>query len=48
MKITISSEEYQKLSSAYEKLQALESFGVDNWEGYDMAMEQYNLSNNED
>ena len=31
--------EYEKLCEAYDKLQALECYGVDNWEGYEDAMQ---------
>ena len=44
MEITISSDEYQKLSNSYNKLQVLESYGVGNWEGDDITMGQYELS----
>ena len=35
----ISVREYEKLCEAYDKLQALECYGVDNWEGYEDAMQ---------
>lgn len=35
----ISVTEYQKLCEAYDKLEALECYGVDNWEGYGDAMQ---------
>ena len=38
-KIEITKEEYILLKKEQEILRALESAGVDNWEGYDMAME---------
>jgi hypothetical protein len=34
-------ERYQDLVRAGEKLAALEEAGVDNWEGYDIAMRQF-------
>ena len=37
--VTIAKEEYEKLLTAAKKLRALEAAGVDNWEGYDIAME---------
>lgn len=37
--VTISSAEYLELNEAAQKLSALEAAGVDNWEGYDTAME---------
>ena len=37
--ITISKKEYESLLEDSEKLSALEAAGVDNWEGYDNAME---------
>lgn len=37
--ITIRASEYYQLIADNEKLTALESAGVDNWEGYDDAME---------
>lgn len=40
--ITISKEEYESLLENSKKLEALESAGVDNWQGYDYAMEIYN------
>jgi hypothetical protein len=36
--ITISRIEYEDLVNATKKLRALEAAGVDNWEGYDVAM----------
>ena len=36
--ITISQKEYDVLKEAEKKLGALEAAGVDNWEGYDIAM----------
>ena len=37
--VTISKEEYESLLEDSEKLSALEAAGVNNWEGYDSAME---------
>lgn len=37
--IEINKEEYQELVRAQMKLESLEAVGVDNWEGYDAAME---------
>jgi hypothetical protein len=37
--VTISKEEYESLLEDSNKLLALEGAGVDNWEGYDYAME---------
>jgi len=37
--VTISKEEYDRLLKAEETLTALESHGVDNWDGYSDAME---------
>jgi hypothetical protein len=39
LNITISKKEYESLLEDSEKLSALEAAGVDNWEGYDNAME---------
>ena len=39
--ITITREEYDELTKAADKLDALESMGVDNWDGYDDAMDKY-------
>lgn len=39
--ITISKEEYEALIDANDRLLALESAGVDNWQGFDFAMETY-------
>lgn len=41
--ILITVEEYKRLTKCEDKLNALEMAGVDNWSGYDYAMEQ--LSN---
>ncbi len=37
--IEIPFDEYINLCAAKEKLEALETFGVDNWEGYQAAMD---------
>lgn len=37
--ITLSDPEYRTLRRRLDKLDALEAAGVDNWEGYDTAME---------
>jgi hypothetical protein len=37
--VTISTDEYESLKESDRKLSALEAAGVDNWEGYDYAME---------
>jgi hypothetical protein len=36
--VTISKKEYDELLEESKKLSALESWGVDNWSGYDEAM----------
>jgi hypothetical protein len=40
--VTLTSEEYNLLKLNNDKLHALEGAGVDNWEGYDIAMESLN------
>ena len=37
--VTISKKEYDQLIERSETLAALEAAGVDNWDGYDRAME---------
>lgn len=37
--ITITVQEYKRLLEKADKLDALEGAGVDNWEGYDYAMD---------
>ncbi len=37
--VTISREEYEELFDSQQKLHALEAAGVDNWDGWDEAME---------
>lgn len=39
--VTIPKEEYESLLNDSLKLQCLECAGVDNWEGYSIAMEEY-------
>jgi len=41
--ITITKEEYEELHRRERKLIALENAGVDNWEGYEIAMEEYRM-----
>lgn len=36
--VCISKKEYEELLKAYEKLNLLEAYGVDNWCGYDDAV----------
>jgi len=38
--VTITRSKYASLLRDREKLEALEGAGVDNWEGYDIAMEE--------
>lgn len=40
--VTISGSRFRELTDAEAKLNALESAGVDNWEGYDHAMDILN------
>lgn len=40
--VTISKEEYEELLEDQKMLIALQGAGVDNWEGYDFAMESLN------
>lgn len=40
--VTISKEEYENLLEDQRILLALEGAGVDNWEGYDFAMQSLN------
>ena len=40
--VEITKEEYSKLLEDQRWLQALESAGVDNWEGYDWAVDLFN------
>lgn len=37
--VTITKKEYDELNADQRKLNALENAGVDNWDGYDFAME---------
>lgn len=41
MNVTIPKQEYLELQDARDKLQLLESAGVDNWEFYDEALDDY-------
>ena len=41
-KISISEEEYDSLLKDSTLLNCLQMMGVDNWDGYDEAIEQYN------
>lgn len=41
-KISISEEEYETLLKDSILLNCLQMMGVDNWDGYDEAIEQYN------
>lgn len=45
--VTITQKEYDYLNDRDWKLICLEGAGVDNWEGYDFAMEQYNTDEEE-
>jgi hypothetical protein len=40
--VKISQEEYEELKEAQRFLDCLEHAGVDNWEGYDFAQEEFN------
>lgn len=40
--IQLTQAEYDKLLDAQNKLSALQAAGVDNWDGYDYAMEMLN------
>lgn len=40
MNVTITQEEYESLLADSRMLTALENAGVDNWEGYEYAMEE--------
>lgn len=46
--ITISKKEYDSLKDDAFCLQCLQNAGVDNWQGYDFAMEEYLQIKNED
>ena len=39
--ITISKDEYEQLQDDSKFLRCLEAAGVDNWDGYDFALEAY-------
>jgi len=45
--VTITKKEYDSLREDAVKLACLESCGVDNWEGYDGAMENFRASQEE-
>lgn len=40
--VTISYEEYEELLADSKLLNCLLNAGVDNWDGYDFALEEYN------
>lgn len=44
--VTISKKEYDRLVEDSEFLSFLDGHGVDNWEGYDEAVDAYNASRN--
>ena len=46
--VTISHEEYEELIDDAEFLQALRMAGVDNWEGYDYAIDIYRSARGDD
>jgi hypothetical protein len=46
--ITIPKEAYDRLLADQEFLSCLEAAGVDNWSGYDEAVEMYNEDDGED
>lgn len=46
--VTISKKEYDSLKDDAFRLQCLEGAGVDNWQGYDFAMEEYNQGRSEE
>ena len=45
--VTLSKEEYAELMAKSEKLDALMNHGVDNWDGYDDAMDELNTTDGE-
>jgi len=45
--VTIKKSEYDSLKDDSKKLEALEAMGVDNWQGWDDAMEIYLAEENE-
>lgn len=45
--ITITVAEHKKLLAAQSKLSCLEATGVDDWDGYDEAMDKYSVLNAE-
>ena len=46
--VTISKEEYDSLLEDQHMLQCLQGAGVDNWDGYDLAIEMMNEEVDED
>ena len=46
--VTISKEEYESLLEDQHMLQCLQAAGVDNWDGYDLAIEMMNGEGEED
>lgn len=44
--VTLTDDEYAQLLASAEKLNALENAGVDNWDGYDFAMETIQTEEN--
>ena len=45
--VTITKKLYEALKDESLKLACLESFGVDNWQGYDDAMQDYHAERDE-
>jgi hypothetical protein len=45
--VTITKKEYEELKEDANLYRALQAAGVDNWEGWDFAMELFEESNNE-
>lgn len=45
--VTITKEEYEDLLDTQHFMDCLESAGVDNWDGYDWAKEQYREAKDE-
>ena len=48
MSVTISEEEYSDLKSDSKFLDCLRSLGVDNWDGWDEAIDLYNEDEEDD
>lgn len=40
--ITLKYEDYEELCDSQRFLDLLEAYGVDNWDGYDMARQEFN------